>query len=166
MRGRGEHELFTAAFTLCGMNPNNVKRFETRQEPVIFHIDDDAFMCVREIPAGTLIDLLKVQQELSTTADRARQLDLIMQLVGELMLPEALQKFERRLHDKDNPIPLRLVIDVMRWLLGEAYGLRPTLPPSSSQDESSEETAGGTSTDGAPPAELIPETSPGTDSST
>jgi hypothetical protein len=82
------------------------------------------------------------------------------------MLPEALQKFERRLHDKDNPIPLRLVIDVMRWLLGEAYGLRPTLPPSSSQDESSEETAGGTSTDGAPPAELIPETSPGTDSST
>jgi len=158
--------MCAAALTLCGMNPNNVKRFETRKEPVIFHIDDDAFMCVREIPAGTLVDLIKVQQELSSTSDRARQLDLIMQLVQEFMLPEALQKFERRLHDKDNPIPLRTVIDVMRWLLGEAYGLRPTPLPSSSADESSEETAGGTSTDGAPPEESTPETSPGTDSST
>lgn len=159
MGGRGEHELFAAAFTLSGMNPNGVKRFTTRREPVLFEIDDDTFMCVREIPAGRLIDLMKLQQELSGTTDRARQLDVIVQLMQEMMIPDAFAKFEARLRDPDNPIGLRLLVDVMKWLLGE-YGLRPTQSPDSSTD-TSQETAGIGSTDGAPPEESTPEPSPG-----
>jgi hypothetical protein len=164
VRGRGEHELFAAAFTLSAMNPNQMKRFTTRREPVMFQIDDDTFLCVREIPAGGLIDLLKLQQELSGTTDRVRQLDVIVQLMQEMLVPDAFAKFELRLRDRDNPIGLRLLVDVMKWLLGE-YGLRPTQSPDSSTD-TSQETAGTGSTDGPPPEESTPETSPGTDSST
>lgn len=147
------------------MNPNAMKRFETNKTPVLFQIDDDTFMCVREIPAGRLVDLLKLQGELSQANDRTRLLDVIMEIVNMVLLPDAITKFEARLRDKENPIGLRTLVDVMKWLLGDAYGLRPTQPPSTSTDES-EETAGTTSTDGAPLEESTPETSPGDDSST
>lgn len=147
------------------MNPNQMKRFETRREPVLFQIDDDTFMCVREIPAGALIDLLKAHTDLQGTTDRGRMVDLIMQIMEELMLPSAYAKFVDRMRDKENPIGLRTIVDVMKWLLGEAYGLRPTQLPDSSTD-TSQETGGTDSTDGAPPEESTPENSPGPDSST
>lgn len=138
-----------------------MREFTTNRDPILFKIDDDTFMGVPDIPAGKMLDLLKMQQDMTTTGDTARQFDIVLELFRMLLVREAYAKFERRLNDPDNPIGMRTLVEVVQWLLGEAYGLRPTLPSPSSQEQSAGPTTGPPSTAGALREESTPEGSLG-----
>jgi hypothetical protein len=139
-----------------------MREFTTNRKPVLFKIDEDTFMATPEIPAGVMLDLIKMQSELQS-GEPHRQFDVVMQLFRELLVAEAYAKFERRLHDPENPIGMRTLIEVVQWLLGDAYGMRPTPSPSSSPGPSTA-TTGTSSTAGVPPAESTPGDSAGPDS--
>jgi hypothetical protein len=125
-----------------------MKEFHTKTEAADFKIDDDVFHPPAEIPAGLWLDLIELQNQLEG-ADTVKQFELVTTLF-EMVLPEdEYALFSKRLHDKARPIGMPLLIDVIEWLLGEAYGMRPTPPPSSSAGSSTTPRPGGPSTAGA-----------------
>lgn len=136
-----------------------IKTFRTNKKPVQFKIDDDTFEAAPEVPAGLMIDLVKLRSELDRSESH-RQFDLVLELFAEVFTPESYAKFEERLRDRKNPIGLPTLLDVSKYLLGEVYGGRPTQSPPSSRDRSAATTGTG-STDGVPPEESTRSTSPG-----
>jgi len=141
-----------------------VKRFTTRRKPVEFYVDDDLFRGVPALPAMHALELTRMHSELQAAEGKGK-LDILMGVFSSFLEDASYERFAQRLQDKSNPIDLGTLMDVIQWILGEGYGLRPTQKPSPSEPGSAAST-GHTSTDGAPPGMSIPELSSGSGSST
>lgn len=158
----GEIRTFTGA----DADPS-VKQFGTPGglKPKQFRIDDDLFSAAPDLPAGTMIEMVSLFQEAQDqNVDMSRKLGLISKIFDMALFDESRQLLETRLHSKERPIGIRTLLDVIQWMMGEAYGLRPTQQPSPSTGSS--DPAGAGSTAGAPPVESTPSPSPGAGSST
>lgn len=142
-----------------------MKQFTTSTTPVEFAIDDDTFHCPAEIPAGMWLDLINLNEQLSE-ADTAKQFGLVTELFSMVLPEDEYKVFDARLHDRQKPIGMMLLVDIIEWLLGEAYGMRPTPPSSRSSGSSEAATTGASSTAGVLPEALTLAPSPGPDSST
>lgn len=127
-----------------------VKRFTTRRKAVEFYVDDDLFRGIPALPALHALELTKMHGVLKSS-DGADKLDPILYVFSQFMEDESYKRFEARLSDKSNPIDLRTLMDVIQWILGEGYGLRPTQRPSPSGTGSID--SGTASTGGAPLSE-------------
>lgn len=139
------------------------KRFTTRKNPLKFYVDDELFTGVPALPAESAMDLTDMHAELQAAQGKDK-LKVVMRVFSEFLEDESLERFTRRLSDKSNPIDLGTLLDVIRWVIGEGYGLRPTQRPSPSDTGS--DGSGTNSTDGALLGVLTPESSSGVASST
>lgn len=154
-------------------HPAGGPRFGSGRKPKQFWIGDDEtpFTAAATIPADTMLDLVErfdamaAEAETTTRGGRLRaNMAIASDLFDTVLYPESAQRLQKRRSDPENPVGLVEMIEAMQWLIGEAYGIRPTQPPSSSPTPPGD--TGPASTDGQPAAEPTPEPSPGTDSST
>jgi hypothetical protein len=71
-----------------------------------------------------------------------------------VLLEDSYELLRRRLKDKQNPVDLDQLAEIVLWLL-DAYGLRPTQPSSDSSDGSPSPASGTPSTESTPPEDAI-----------
>jgi hypothetical protein len=144
-----------------------VKRFGIKKkEPIEFYIGDNLYIAVPKVPAQTMIDLLGSNEELRNVDGRrgAAQFELAMNMFETILFDESYELLREKMKDKEDPVDIKDLTDVMQWLIGEAYGLRPTQEPSRSGEPS--ENGGTSSTAGAPLEESTLDDFLGPDAST
>lgn len=131
---------------------------EDELRPKRFKIGADVFTAPPFIGARGLAALAGQAAKLSRLGDLEKfgeeELVQLLEDIGDLMVTmldkdtKSGERFKARLLSTDNPLHLqKQVLPIIFWLI-EAYGLRPTEPPSSSATGS--DGGGPTSTAGAP----------------
>lgn len=125
-----------------------MKDFTRKRSPVTFRIDNDLFEAAAALPGETLVQFAKRFSDVGGTADTDR-LNVILDALSMVLLPESAARFTKRFSDLENPIELDQASDVIVWLL-ERYGLRPTQPSSSSATGPQSLESGTSLTDGQP----------------
>lgn len=123
---------------------DEIKDFSFSLRPKRFRIDPDVFLAIPEIPLGMADDLAKLKD---ITADEGAK-EKILDLFDLLLFDASAARMRERADSKVAPMPLRLMMPVINWLL-EVYGLRPQGP---SEDSSTTSADGGStpSTAGVP----------------
>ena len=139
-----------------------IKDFTKRRKVPTFRIDGDVFTAVAAIPAEEMISFA----EQITTADPTQmspreQVVLLRKTLENMLTPESLALFQRRMADRQNPIDMEQLNDVVEWLF-EEYGLRPTTGSASSSNGVSPPVPGITSTESTPEVVSISALSPST----
>lgn len=137
-------------------------------EPKRFKIDADIFEAPARLPAvvfaelsslrGKLGALTTVKDDDDESAEDSVPIENLTEIINMfadvfrlVLTPASGERFAARLLSRDEPIDLfQQAVPALHWLL-EVYGLRPTVPPSSSANGSGGDGTG--STDGAPNAE-------------
>lgn len=135
-----------------------VKNFSRPRKRILFQIDDDTFEAAVAVPAETFVELTLSYSDLGdsdTWADNYKALDSALELV---LLPESYERLAPRFKDKQRPVELDQMADVIMWLL-EEYGLRPTQPSSDSSDGQPSPASGTSSTESTPAATSTSEVS-------
>ena len=102
-------------------------------------------------------------QSAETASDIAKKPETFTQMIDLVLRDESANRFKARMEDKDSPITMKQIMDVLPWLM-EKYGLRPSEPSSTSSPGFETPDDGTNSTD--KPLELvsIPSGFPRTDS--
>lgn len=137
--------------------------FTVAREPIELEIGGEEFTAPAVLPAVVLGEILDQQAALSNfdpqAPDRLEAMLKVLATIFDLILvPESASRFRDRLYSRDNPFDLTREVLPVVYALIEEYTDRPTqLSPSSSNGSA---TAGTPSTDGPPPEESIPSTSP------
>jgi len=98
----------------------------TNAEAVTFRIGTDIFEAAKECPAGILLSMASMAQEEGGNAVAGT-----MDFLDSVMLPESRERFAARMRDPQNPISLKVVTELVQWLV-EVYTGRPTAQPSPS----------------------------------
>lgn len=109
---------------------DGIADFSKKRPNPKFRVDDDLFEGARALPAGVALEFVELADRWQGT-DSKDALGLLSQLFELVLLPESHTRFTARLHDKDNPIDIDQVGDIIIFLL-EKYGFSPTEPSSSS----------------------------------
>ena len=137
---------------------DGAKDFTRQRKRINFRIDGDLFEAARALPGRTLTEFANRYSELSGVP-AGRQLDVILESLELVLLPDSYKLFSDRFGDVRNPIELDQASEVILWLLGE-YGLRPTQPSSNSAAGPERPESGTNSTDALPLPEHPSVTSP------
>lgn len=152
---------------------SEVKVFGKRKKKVTFRIEpgDELFTAAPKIPADAMIGLVDRFQEIKTTSAEGgknihQSVDVAMEMFRTVLYPESFELLQHRMKDQENPIDVHDLIEVMQWLMGEAYGLRPTVRSQNSAAGSETPSDGQLSTENAPAEDSTPLISTGDDSST
>lgn len=124
---------------LTGTVDVEVKDFSNRAD-VQFRIDDDLFQGVPNIAALQLLEFANLSDQL-TDASMADQPKIFKALVDLLLTPDSALRFSERMGDRENPISIIQVQQVIEWLM-ERYGMRPTQPSGDSSSGSATPDAG------------------------
>lgn len=115
-----------------------------------FTVDGDVFECVPVLPGATIAAMAR----LSNTTDPAKQLSEIADVLEMTLVPASAELFASRWKDTERPITMAQVAEIVKWVMTEYSGGRPTSAPS---DGSAGHGSNGTgSTGGLHIAELIP----------
>jgi hypothetical protein len=138
-----------------------MRDFTKKRQDISFRVDDDIFHAARGVPAEVLLDFAAKFSGMETTASVADQLQAFRAMLDVVLLPESLERFNARMRDRENPIEIDQVEDIVSWLM-EQYGLRPTEPSSPSPSGSPGPDSGITSTATTPGEVLISAASPST----
>lgn len=112
-----------------------IKDFSKARRRVRFKIEPDIFECVSDLPVLALIDFAAMADKVNETAMDDQMRQLFVEMFELVLKSESAPLFISRMQDKDNPISLDQVNDIMPWIM-EKYGLRPTEPSDSSLDGS------------------------------
>jgi len=105
----------------------DIKDFGSPSEPIQFRIGEDIFKAVPDIPAETIIRLSK--NKLTLTSENGEDPFIgFKAMLAEILYEDSYKLFVSRLGDKDRPIGVQTLKDVVEWLIGEKYGMRPTQP--------------------------------------
>jgi hypothetical protein len=134
-----------------------VRDFSAPRRNVSFKIDDDTFQGVNDLPAMALIEFAGMVDQLNEL-EVAQQPQIFTQLFQMVLEPTSSELFLRRMGDREKPISLGQLMEIMPWIM-EQYGLRPTTPSEASSDGSEPQATGTSSTDSAQPLESIPDIS-------
>jgi hypothetical protein len=130
----------------------------TRHKDVKFRVDDDVFVGVTGIPAlnlmkfGVLFDGLSERDIMNNPQAFTQMIDLIL-------TDASAARFNARMEDKNNPIAIEQVMDILPWVM-EQYGMRPTRPSPESSAGSVNPVDGTSLTDRPPETVLTPSLSP------
>ncbi|MER7488714.1 hypothetical protein ABTY20_22975 [Streptomyces sp. NPDC126497] len=138
-----------------------MRDFSKKRKDITFRVDDDVFQAARGVPAEVLLDFATEFAGMDTSATVDQQLKAFRSMLEVVLLPESLERFTARMRDRENPIEIDQVEDVVTWLM-EQYGLRPTEAPSSSPDGRSVPGPGTSLTASTPGEVLISAASPST----
>jgi hypothetical protein len=140
-----------------------MRDFSKKRKDITFRVDEDVFQAARGVPAEVLLDFAREFAGMDVSATVDQQLKAFRSLLDVVLLPESLERFNARMRDRENPIEIDQVEDIVTWLM-EEYGLRPTEAPSSSPDGRSVPVPGMSLTDSTPGEVLISAASPSTGS--
>jgi hypothetical protein len=135
------------------------KDFTKKRRDISFRVDDDIFHAARGVPADVLLEFASEFAGLTMQASPAQQLKAFRGMFELVLLPDSLKRFNERLRDRDDPIEIDQVEEIITWLM-EKYGLRPTELPSSSPPGPASPVPGITLTDTTPDAVSISAASP------
>ncbi|WP_030248072.1 hypothetical protein [Streptomyces sp. NRRL S-455] len=108
-----------------------MRDFTKKRKDISFRVDDDLFHAARGVPADVLLDFATEFSSMDTTATVDQQLRAFRSMLEVVLLPESLERFTARMRDRENPIEIDQVEEIVTWLM-EQYGLRPTEPSSAS----------------------------------
>lgn len=139
-------------------NGTGVKDFSRPRKRILFQIDGDQFEAAVAVPAETFVELSLRYSDLGESdswADNYKALTAALELV---LIPDSYERLAARFADKQRPIELDQIADIVLWLL-EEYGLRPTQPSSDSSDGPSSPASGTSSTANTPAEASISEVS-------
>jgi hypothetical protein len=139
-----------------------IKDFSNRKL-IEFQIDDDVFRGVPNIPVEQFVKLAAGFSNEDTPLEE--QVSLFHAMFRTLLTDESAELFITRMGDKENPISIVQVQDIMMWLM-EQYGMRPTQQSLASLPGLENLGDGTSSTDAAPATELTYTNSPQLVSST
>lgn len=119
-----------------------------------FTIDDDVFVGPYAITADEMTTLGDTFMALGADPTAQGQIDGLKKLLVLMLDGPSYETFVRRMGDKENPITLEQLNDVVMWLM-EQHGMRPTQSSSNSYSESPNPGSGTSSTVTAPNGESI-----------
>jgi hypothetical protein len=136
-----------------------IRDFSKKRRDISFRVDDDLFHAARGVPAEVLLDFATEFSSMETSATVDQQLKAFRSMLEVVLLPESLKRFSERMRDRENPIEIDQVEDIVTWLM-EQYGLRPTEPSSVSPDGPSDPGPGTTSMVSTPAEVSISAASP------
>jgi hypothetical protein len=136
-----------------------IRDFTKARRDISFRVDDDMFHAARGVPADVLLDFATEFSSMETSATIDQQLKAFRSMLEVVLLPESLKRFNERMRDRENPIEIDQVEDIVTWLM-EQYGLRPTEPSSASPSGPSSPGPGTTSTVSTPAEVSISASSP------
>lgn len=122
-----------------------LKDFSSRAKPVRFRVDDDVFEAPAVIPAQVMLDFVSNFNTLGESADQDAQVNAMTAMIDMVLMPESAGRFKQRMGDRDNPIGLDQIQDILPWLM-ERYGMRPTEPSDTSSDGQADRETGTDST--------------------
>jgi hypothetical protein len=128
-----------------------IKDFSHSLEPKQFEINGDIFLATPELPLGIMQDMVRFRNIREQLEEEG--LEPVLRLLDALLFDESAERFRARVKDKQRPIGITHVMEIIPWLM-EEYGLRPTQPSQPSSSGSSDETTGTSSTAGRSLAEL------------
>ncbi len=116
----------------------DMKDFTRKRSKIEFQIDDDVFEASPAIPADILTDFV-VQFAGVENLPALKRVEALTEVLSMVLKPESFERFAARKKDRDNPIDLEQINDIIVWLM-EQYGQRPTRPSQvSSSGQSSPE---------------------------
>lgn len=118
----------------CGLTVRRmteIRDFSKQRKDISFRVDEDMFHAARGVPAEVLLDFAAQFSGMETSATVDQQLKAFRSMLDVVLLPESLERFTARMRDRENPIEIDQVEDIVTWLM-EQYGLRPTEASSSS----------------------------------
>ena len=144
-------------FTLVVM-----KDFSRDRARLEFTIDGDHFEAASALPAQTLMDFAAKFDKIDEQSG-PDQIDSMMSILEAILLPESYPRFTARMADKERPIELAQVNEVVEWVMAE-HGLRPTEQSGDSSSGSASPDDGTKSTGAAPAVVSISSASPPTGS--
>jgi hypothetical protein len=125
-----------------------MKDFSRERNKIQFRIDDDIFECRSALAADVLLDFTvkfgSVKEDDPGTESRAILLDVL----EEVLQPPSFSRFRQRMADRNNPIELPQVNQIIEWVF-EEYGLRPTQPSDTLSPGQSSPGSGMSSTESA-----------------
>jgi hypothetical protein len=141
------------------LSPSDVAvRDFTSRKSVRFRIDDDMFDGVPGIPALTLMKFGVLYDGLSET-DIMNKPDVFAEMFNLILTDDSAARFNARMSDKNNPITMTQVMEIIPWLM-EEYGMRPTRPSPGSFSGSVNPDDGTSSTESVSLPELTSSLSP------
>jgi hypothetical protein len=129
-----------------------MRDFSKKRTDIFFRVDDDVFQAARGVPAEVLLGFATEFQNMDTTTTVDQQLKAFRALLDVVLMPESLERFNERMRDRENPIEIDQVEEIVTWLM-EQYGLRPT-EPSFSSPGGPPVPASGTSSTASTPGEV------------
>lgn len=135
-----------------------VKDFGRARKPIPFNVDVDQFQAAVALPAEVFVEFTTKfanAEESDTWAENYGHLRDALELV---LLEESFTRLNARFRDKERPVELEQMADIIMWLL-EQYGLRPTQPSSDSSDGQPSPEPGTSSTESSPAEASISELS-------
>lgn len=139
------------------LNNDQMMDFSEDLEPIQFRIKPDIFTAVPAIPPKVALSFSNVGNQLQAgDGSEEEQMALLENVIRSILVPESAERFIARLSDTANPISFRQITRVIRWLMEEKYGQRPTMSSSDISTGSSSQADGMNSTVGAPALESIP----------
>jgi hypothetical protein len=118
----------------CGLTVRamtEMRDFSKQRKDISFRVDDDVFHAARGVPAEVLLDFASEFAGMETSATVDQQLKAFRSMLEVVLVPQSLTRFNARMRDRENPIEIDQVEDIVTWLM-EQYGLRPTELPSPS----------------------------------
>lgn len=106
-----------------------MKEFSSeRQEPVEFKIQGQIFEAVPEIPAEDFGRIAELQSLISTADGKPKndlspneQIRIILEMLELLLLPESAEQLAEGIKSKSRPIPMKLVLSALTWLMNDVY---------------------------------------------
>jgi hypothetical protein len=138
-----------------------IRDFTKKRKPIIFREGDDVFHAAPGLPAQVMLEFATRFQGMSIEATVDQQLEAFTSVLEIALLPESYKRFAERMADRENPIEIDQIEEIITWLM-EQYGLRPTALPSVSSDGQPAPEPGTTSTASTPDVVSISAASPQT----
>lgn len=104
-----------------------MKDFSRERNKIQFKINDDIFECRPELAADVLLDFTEKFGAVKEDGDGSDSRAILTEVLEEVLQPPSFTRFRQRMADRDNPIGMVQVNQVIEWVF-EEYGLRPTQP--------------------------------------
>jgi hypothetical protein len=106
------------------------KQFGRGNSPVPFEINGELFHAVPDIPADSVIHIFNKYKGVgsveSGTRDHDAMVGTLKDLLSEFLYDDSYTRLVKGMGDKESPIGLGTLTEVIQWLLGDVYGLNPT----------------------------------------
>ncbi|MDJ1137927.1 hypothetical protein [Streptomyces iconiensis] len=144
-------ETSHAAGPEAAAGPRDFSRPRERKQ---FVIDDDTFEACRALPGEDFVVFIGHFEEFDGAGSWRDNFKAVVAALELVLLPDSFARARARLSDKEHPIELDQIVEVLEWLVGE-YADRPTQPSSDSSDGSDDQESGTSSTESTPPEEPI-----------